>query len=390
MGYTRGWRCVVPWEERSVSEQRSELVALIGSGVSVSEAARRLGVSRKTASKWWGRYQLEGMVGLVDRSRARRSVHPAVTAPEMVELVCGVRDEHTTWGGRKIRRVLLNQGHTGVPATSTITDILRREGRIQPPVRSQREYIRFRAPVPNELWQMDFKGDFSLTGGGRCYPLTVIDDHSRFLVGLTACANQQRDTVKTALTTVFRTVGLPVTIICDHGPPWGHDTTQPYTRLGAWLLSLGVDIIHGRPFHPQTRGKGERVHRTMGEDLLDTRHWDTLGTVQDALDDWLGIYNHYRPHQALDLDTPADHYQPSPRVFPEVIALPDYPRPRDVRIVQANGNISWAGSLLKAGKAFGGQPVQVTIHPDETITITYYQTIIKTHPGPVTHDPAHL
>jgi transposase InsO family protein len=308
----------------------------------------------------------------------------------MVARVLAVRDQFDTWGGRKIRKVLLNEGHRGVPVPSTITEILRREGRLNQPVRSQREYIRFRAPHPNDLWQMDFKGDFSLTSGGRCYTLTVIDDHSRYLTGLQACPNQQRITVKTALTTVFRTVGLPVTIICDHGPPWGHDTTQPYTRLGAWLLSLGVDIIHGRPFHPQTRGKGERVHRTMGEDVLDGVDWDTVSTVQDALDDWLGIYNHYRPHQALDLDTPADHYHPSVRAFPEVIAVPDYPRPREVRIVQANGYISWTGSRLKVGKAFSGEPVQVTLHPDETITITYYQTIIKTHPGPVTHDPEHL
>ena len=380
----------MPWEERSVSEQRSELVGLIESGMSVSEAARVLGVSRKTASKWWGRYRSDGAVGLVDRSRARRSPHPLMTGVEMVRLVCGLRDRYPSWGGRKIRKILQKEGHPQVPATSTITDILRREGRIEPSVRSQREYIRFQAPHPNELWQMDFKGDFALTGGGRCYPLTVIDDHSRFLVGLTACGNQRRETVQSALTGVFRTVGLPVTIICDHGPPWGHDSTQPYTRLGKWLLSVGVDIIHGRPFHPQTRGKGERVHRTMGEDILDRQAWDTLDTVQAALEDWVGIYNHYRPHQALDLDTPADHYQPSPRAFPEVIALPDYPRPRDVRIVQANGTISWAGSRLKVGKAFIGEPVQVTLHPNETITITYYQTIIKTHPGPVTHDPAHL
>jgi transposase InsO family protein len=150
----------------------------------------------------------------------------------MVGLVCAMRDRFPTWGGRKIRAVLVREGHVGVPAASTITAILRREGRISAPVRSQREYIRFQAPAPNDLWQMDFKGDFALSGGGRCYPFTVIDDHSRFLVGLTACGNQQRPTVTAALTGVFRTVGLPTTIICDHGPPWGHDVTQPFTRLG--------------------------------------------------------------------------------------------------------------------------------------------------------------
>ena len=117
----------------------------------------------------------------------------------------------------------------------------------------------------------------------------------------------------------------------------------------------------------------------MGEDILDARHWDTLPTVQAALDDWLGLYNYYRPHDSLNLDTPADYYQPSVRPFPEIITLPDYPRPRDVRIVGTNGYIKWAGSRLKVGKAFIGDPVQVTLHEDETITITYNQTIIKTH-----------
>ncbi len=369
----------MPWEERSVSEQRAEMVALIESGVSVAEASRQLGVSRQTGSKWWGRYQREGDEGLVDRSRARRSSHPAQTDSVMVGVVCGVRDRFPTWGGRKIRAVLLREGHDRVPAASTITAILRREGRLNPPVRPQRDYLRFQAPAPNDLWQMDFKGDFSLTGGGRCYPLTVIDDHSRFLVGLTACPNQHRTTVQDALTGVFRTVGLPTTIICDHGPPWGHDTTQPYTRLGQWLLSLQVTVIHGRPFHPQTRGKDERLHRTLGEDVLTGRTWDALPTVQAALDNWLWTYNHYRPHQSLNQDTPATHYQPSVRPFPETIPRPDYPHPHHVRIVDTNGYISWKGTRLKAGKAFIGEPVQVTPHPDDTITITYYQTTIKTH-----------
>jgi transposase InsO family protein len=299
----------------------------------------------------------------------------------MVGLVCAMRDRFPTWGGRKIRAVLVREGHVGVPAASTITAILRREGRISAPVRSQREYIRFQAPAPNDLWQMDFKGDFALSGGGRCYPFTVIDDHSRFLVGLTACGNQQRPTVTAALTGVFRTVGLPTTIICDHGPPWGHDVTQPFTRLGKWLLSLHVNVIHGRPFHPQTRGKDERLHRTLGEDVLSGRTWDQLPTVQAAFDTWIHTYNHYRPHQSLNDDTPADHYQPSPRPFPETIPPPDYPNPRQVRIVDTNGYLSWQGTRLKAGRAFAGEPVQVTHHHDDTITITYYQTTIKTlHP----------
>lgn len=369
----------MPWEERSVSEQRRELVGLVMGGESVAEASRRLGVSRQTGSKWWGRYQREGEAGLVDRSRARLSPHPLQTDIAMVDEVLRVRDRFPTWGGRKIRAVLVREGHSGVPAASTITAILRRHNRLRTPLRPQRDYLRFQADAPNDMWQMDFKGDFALTNGGRCYTLTVLDDHSRFLVGLKACSNQQRPTVKAALTETFRNFGLPTTILCDHGPPWGHDVTQPYTRLGQWLLSLNINVIHGRPFHPQTRGKDERVHRTLGEDVLSQQTWDTLTTVQQALNQWGHTYNHYRPHQALNMQTPNDHYHPSPRPFPKTIPPPDYPQPRNVRIVDTNGKISWKGQTLKAGKAFIGQPVQVTTHPNNTITITYYQTIIKTH-----------
>ena len=153
---------------------------------------------------------------------------------------------------------MLREGRVGVPAASTITAILKREGRIQKPVRPQRDYVRFEAAAPNELWQMDFKGQFGLTAGGKCYPFTVIDDHSRFLVNLTAGPNNQKETVRGDLTTVFRTVGLPETILCDYGAPWGYEPGSPFTQLVAWLISLNVNVIHGRPRHPQTRGKKDR------------------------------------------------------------------------------------------------------------------------------------
>ncbi len=373
----------MPWEERDVVDQRRDLIESIEDVSSISEAARLAGVSRKTASKWWHRHLDDGDVGLVDRSRARRSRPEWETPPPMVELVLSVRDRFPTWGGRKIRTLLLRDGHTGVPAASTITSILKREGRIQKPVRPQRDYVRFEAAAPNELWQMDHKGQFGLAAGGKCYPFTVIDDHSRFLINLTARPNHQKETVKGDLTTVFRTVGLPDTILCDYGPPWGYEPGSPYTQLVAWLISLNVTVIHGRPHHPQTRGKNERIHRTIGEDILNRdQPWDTISEVQVAFDEWRPIYNYYRPHQGIGMAVPAERYQPSERIFPEQIPPPDYPNPKNVRSVDPNGKANWKGRLITAGHAFTALPVYIDEHDDGSITISYYQTTIRTlEPG---------
>lgn len=368
----------MPWMEWSVSEQRGVLVGLIAEGVPVAVAARRCGVSRKTASKWWQRWLVEGDTGLVDRSRARRS--QASTSARMVAAVVALRDQEPTWGGRKIRKRLLDDGLVGVPAASTITEILRREGRLRAPVRPQRDLVRFEAAAPNVLWQIDFKGDFGLTGGGRCYPLTMIDDHSRYAVGLKAAGDQRRSTVRDALIDVFATYGTPSRILCDHGPPWGASGQARFTKLGVWLIEHGIDVTHGRPRHPQTQGKDERFHRTLGEDVLSRQpHWDTLTQVQEAFDDWRDRYNTYRPHQALGLGYPADRYRPSPRRWhPDPFPLP-YPNNATVRTVSKNGYIAYQARSLRVGRAFIGRRVSVT-ETTTDITIEYYTTTIRTYP----------
>jgi transposase InsO family protein len=197
-------------------------------------------------------------------------------------------------------------------------------------VRPQRDYVRFEAAAPNDLWQIDFKGQFGLTAGGKCYPFTAIDDHSRFLVNLTAGPNNQKETVKGDLTTAFRTVVLPETILCDYGAPWGYEPGSLFTQLVAWLISLNVNVIHGRPRHPQTRGKNERIHRNLKKDVLARdAPWNTLDEVQVTFDEWRPIYNYYQPHQGIGTAVPAVRYQPSVRLLPEVIPPPDYPNPEE-------------------------------------------------------------
>jgi len=167
-------------------------------------------------------------------------------------------------GGRKIRRRLQDLRHQAVPSASTITAILHRNGRIEGAASAgHKPFERFERVAPNELWQMDYKGHFA-TAAGRCHPLTVVDDHSRYAVGLRACSDERAGTVRAELTAIFRCYGLPERMLMDNGSPWGSsDGEHRHTGLSLWLLELGVAVSHGRPHHPQTQGKDERFHRTL-------------------------------------------------------------------------------------------------------------------------------
>jgi transposase InsO family protein len=214
--------------------------------------------------------------------------------------VLAMRAAHPTWGGRKLRRVLENEG-LSPPAASTITTILRRHGKLDGPGAGERRgFVRFEHAAPNDLWQMDFKGWFGLQAE-RCHPLTVLDDHSRFALELGACADEQAVTVRARLEAVFRRHGLPQRILADNGAPWGTGGLGAYSALGVWLMDLDIGLIHGRPYHPQTQGKDERFHRTLKLELLDRTVFADLGQAQAAFDAWREVYNTKRPHEAIGL-----------------------------------------------------------------------------------------
>jgi transposase InsO family protein len=276
----------------------------------------------------------------------------------MEEAVLGVRDEHPCWGGRKIRRRLVNLGKEGVPSASTITEILRRHGRIEKEAsRRAAPGRRFEHARPNDLWQMDFKGHFGLTAGGRCHPLTVLDDHSRFALALHACGNEQGSTVQVVLTAVFRRYGLPWAMLMDNGSPWGNDEVHRHTPLTVWLMEQGIRISHGRPYHPQTQGKDERFHRTLEAELLRGREFSDLEDCQVHFDPWREMYNTERPHEALELAVPASRYQVSPRRFVETPVEWDYGPAAVTRKVYDQGCISFRGREHKVGRAFQGRRV---------------------------------
>lgn len=341
-----------------MSQREEFALKAVDEEANMSRLCREYGISRPTGYKWLSRYLSEGREGLRDRSR-RPHNSPNRTPDAIEQLVVEAREAHPAWGGRKLERWLENRGYSDLPVPSTITAILRRHDLLDAEESvKHRAYIRFEKARPNQMWQMDYKGHFALEDNDhRCHPLTVLDDHARFLLGLRACANETKETVQDHLTVLFRAYGLPECMLMDNGSPWGDDADTRYTVLTVWLLRLSISTTHGRPYHPQTQGKVERLHRTLEDELLSRHSFHSLNDCQTAFDRWRRLYNHERPHAALDLDTPVTHYQPSERPFPKTLPPLIFPPGATVRKVQDGGRISFQNRRFRVGRAFVGQHV---------------------------------
>jgi transposase InsO family protein len=352
----------MPWKAFSVLDTRREFIRLALSGeVSTAALCRRFGISRQTGFTLLRRHREQGEAGLADRSR-RPHTSPRQVSPAIEAQILALRAAHPAWGGRKLARRLRDLGVPDIPAPSTITEVLRRAGRIDPTEAARHKpFTRFEREAPNDLWQIDFKGHIP-AGNGRCHPLTVLDDHSRYALGIAACAGETLAEVQARLTALFRRYGLPGAILCDNGSPWGAAGTNgrlavQRTAFEVWLMRLGVATLHGRPRHPQTQGKDERFHRTLDVEVLQGRHFADLDACQRAFDAWRPIYNEQRPHEALGLAVPASRYQPSRLTFPEALPLPEYHSTDQVRRVQPNGCFKWKGVLVGLSQAFAGLDV---------------------------------
>ena len=347
------------WKVSDVMSQRMEFVSLASvEGANFAELCRRYEVSRKTGYKWLQRYRQHGQAGLEEQSR-KPLASPLRTVETIERLVLDVREEHPAWGGRKIRARLLALGHSKLPAVSTITEILRRHGRITPEATFARQHYRsFERTTPNDLWQIDFKGEVTMSNKQDCYPLTIVDDHSRYLVCLQACPGPDLDTVKQRLTAVFQRYGLPQSLYCDNGPPWGSvNSPLGHTRLTAWLMRHDVEVIHGRPYHPQGRGKEERFHRTLVDELLQGHVLADFEDAQAKFDPFREMYNHVRPHEALEMHVPASRYAMSPRPFQSELPEFIYPDHFECRCTNPQGQFQFKTRTIKTSEAFSRQTI---------------------------------
>lgn len=293
----------------------------------MAELCQRYGISRPTGYKWLERYELGGDGALQDRSRAPRSC-PHQTSDLMVQLILDENGRYG-WGARKIRKRLADRyPGLGIPARSTICDILERHGRVLP----RRRRTRWKHPgavasttvAPNQIWTVDFKGQFLMRNGVYCYPLTIADHFSRYLLCCHGLLDVRTDGVKRQFLRLFREYGLPDAIRSDNGAPFASTGIHGLTHLNVWWLQLG--IVHQRitPGSPQENGVHERMHRTLKARATKPPAAN-LNLQQRVFNQFRETFNEQRPHEALDDETPASRWAPSSRAYPERIPTPDYP-----------------------------------------------------------------
>lgn len=378
----------MPWKKQeTLMELKTEFVQIANQpDTNMSQLCSRYGISRKTGYKWLRRYRSEGLNGLANRSRRPKS-SPNKTPEAIEDLVIEARRRDRGWGGRKLHRHLMNRIEAGelsisleqVPSASTITRILDRHGLLDEPDSSSRRggWQRFERPAPNELWQLDFKGEFRLASGAYCYPLTLVDDHSRFSLLVAGCADQKRHTVQGHLRDVFTRYGLPEAILCDNGPPWGAGLGWRkwgpfYTGLAVWLIRLGIQVLYCRPNHPQGKGKNERFNGTLKSELLAYEQFKDHRQAHARMADWRERYNTVRPHQALDMQPPATRYKPSEKAFPAELPPVEYEPGQITRKVNSTGKISFNGQQFTVGKAFRGYHLAIRASSDGNTHDLYF------------------
>ncbi|MDP3792565.1 MAG: IS481 family transposase [bacterium] len=352
----------------------SQKKAFIESVLSGEETFRQVcnvfQISRQAGYKLLKRFKQEGYSGLQTRARKPHTI-PHKTSSKIEDKIIKLRIKQPTWGARKIEAYYERQG-IQMPCRSVITDILKRRGYIDREESLKRKkLIRFEKETHNELWQMDFKGCFAMLNLERCYPLTILDDHSRFLLCIYACKGEKRLPVQKRLKHVFEEYGLPEQINVDNGNPWGNARLFKHTQLTVWLMRLGIKVSHSRPRHPQTNGKLERFHRTLKNDVIKRNEIKNLPHAQHLFTQWREIYNNVRPHEALQMLTPHERYQPSIRKMPAILPSIEYADGAVVRKVRGNGGFSIDGKEFFPGEAFQGLPVEVRKN-EETKTIEVF------------------
>ena len=364
----------MPWTRNPMDVKREFVELALQPGANRRELCRRFGIGPKAAYALLNRYASEGVAAFAERSR-RPDHSPAKTPAEIESAVVALRQQHPAWGGRKLARVLRNQGVAGVPSPSTVTAILHRHGLIEPEAsEAAQHWHRFEHEAPNDLWQIDFKGYFEADDGSRCDALTLLDDHSRFSLAIHACKRPDTQNVREGLIPAFERYGLPKRINADNGSPWGTPARIEHglSMLSVWMIRQGITVTHSAPYHPQTNGKLERFHRTLKAEVLRNHHFRDLAAVQAAFDRWRPIYNRIRPHDELDEECPISRYRPSPRSYRSQLAPIEY-GPNDIVLtVKDNGWIKFQGRQIRVSWALYKLPIAVRPVPDSVDCFDLY------------------
>ena len=352
---------------------RIEFMNRVMKGETVAQLCREYGISRKTGDKFKQRFKRLGEAGLLDQSRAPKVI-PHRTAPEVVKLFVEERRRHPSWGPKKLKNILEERLHCELPAVSTIGDILERAGlvvkrpkrrNVPPQPTTLREAL-----APNDVWCIDYKGQFRLGNRSLCYPLTLTDQRSRFILGCEAMVAISDEQAREACEEIFRRYGLPKAIRSDNGVPFASSGLANLTRLSAYWLRLGIELERIRPSHPEENGQHERMHRTLKFETTRPPKTNLL-QQQERFDDFVEEFNNDRPHEALGMKRPAQIYKPSPRKLPVAAPELDYPQHDDVLPVDRAGYVTFRRRRAYLSRALAYQTVGLREDRDGRWLVTF-------------------
>ena len=359
----------MPWESRTVEDQRSEFAQAAMCCTNFSALCREFGIDRHTGYKWAARYAANEP--LTDRSRRPHS-SPSRTPEDVEQLILAVRADNPGWGARTIRDVLLAEGYQNIPCAKTVNNILNRYGCISPEEsRKRKPFTRFEKELCNQMWQVDFKGEFRMEDGRYCYPLDILDDHSRYAIRISPHL-ETANVVIPIFCEAFQEFGMPDSILSDNGPQFA-GFRKGYTQFERWLMDLDILPIHGRIRHPQTQGKIERFHRTMKQELL---NHTSIADIEDAkvkFSVWRDKYNRIRPHEALGMKRPAEVYVPSQRQY--CAHPPKYEYGGEYHVIKVNswGYVRFDKWQIYLSETMIGQHIEFRPSPDGGSFIACYR-----------------
>lgn len=352
----------MPWDETTRMSQRFRFISdLESGGYTMTELCERYGISRKTGYKWAERFVKAGPGGLEDRSHTAKSFPHQVSSEKAGQIV-ELRRRFPFWGPRKLRAWLeRHHPESSWPAASTIGDLLKREGLVESR-RCRRRPLpprppRVEAEKPNAVWSIDFKGEFRLGDSCLCYPLTVTDGFSRYLLGCQGLESPTGEGSRRVLESLFREYGLPGAILTDNGSPFASShALARLSRLSVWWIKLGIRPVLIQPGHPEQNGRHERMHRTLKAETTRPPAADAAGQ-QERFEQFRRLYNEQRPHEALGQIPPAQLYESSPRPYPSLLKPCEYPGHFEVRSVGDKGEIWWRGRPLFVSHALQGERI---------------------------------
>ena len=362
-------------------QERTRFVLAHEEGVySVTELCRRYGISRKTAYKWLHRFKEGGLQALADQSRAPKHT-PHAIPDHVAELLLETRRNHPTWGPRKLIAYLKpRHRHISFPAISTVGDLLKRHGL----VKSRRTQRRrpdhpgapaFEASAPNDVWTADYKGEFLLGNRRYCYPLTICDGYSRYILSCEALTSTNQRPAQKVFKRMFEIYGLPSVIRTDNGIPFVTRAIHGLSRLSVYWMKLGIRHDRIEPGCPQQNGRHERMHRTLKDETARPPE-NTFAAQQRRFDRFRSGFNNERPHESLDDDTPSDHYHSSVRMLPSRIAKPDYPGYYEVRLVSSSGYFKFRSVSLFLSNALAGEYIGLEEVHDGIWSLHFYNTLL--------------